>query len=139
MLWMNSKKHGWRAAYSKSVLMVFVMQVLLSAACVSTANADVISKQAPTVEHCHNESMKSDMDRVSNSHDMSACSHCDVPDMGLSLNVSSSVDMTPVLLAIIELPNMPVLHASERATSIHQRAPPHSFSLFYHTSQRILI
>jgi len=115
------------------------MQMLLSAVCVSTANADGVSKQAPVVAHCHNESMKSDMDHMNNSHDMSACSHCDSPDMGLSLNVSSSVDMTPVLLAIIVLPAMPVLYASERTASIQQRAPPHRFSLLYHTNQRIII
>jgi hypothetical protein len=139
MLWINSKRTRWQAACSKSLLMVFIVQILLSAACVSTANADIISKQTPIVAHCHNESMKSDMDHMNNSHDMSACSHCDIPDMGLSLNVSSSVDMTPILLAIIALPDMPVMLPTARVAMIEQRAPPHSSSLLHHTNQRILI
>jgi len=127
----------WQAACSKSLLVVFVAQLLLSAACVSTASASTLMQASAATAHCHNSSMV--MKHASDSeHSMPACSHCDTPDMALSVH-TPDVDMTPVLLAIILMPEMPVLHASERANLMQQRAPPHYFSLLHHTNQRILI
>jgi len=140
MLQVNSKSMRWQAACSKSLLMVFIAQLLLSAACISTANADVLTQKYSATAHCHNEAMASHMGHMGDTHnDMPACSHCDIPDMGLSAHTSVSMDMNLVLLAIIEFPDMPVLHALGRATSIQQRAPPHRFTLLHHTNQRILI
>jgi len=99
-----------------------------------------MSQMASLSAHCHNEAMSSDMAHVkTNTHTMSACSHCDIPDMGLSAQATTSIDITPVLLAIIILPDMPSVSLLTRSVATESRAPPHSFSLLYHTNQRILI
>ena len=140
MLWMNSKRTRRQMTFSKSLLMLFIAQLLLSAACISTANADAVSRVASATAHCHNEAMPSDMAHTKTSkHTMSACSHCDIPDMGLSAQATTSIDITPVLLAIIILPDMPSVSLLTRSVATESRAPPHSFSLLYHTNQRILI
>jgi len=142
MLWMNSKRTGWQSAFSKSMLMMFVAQLLLSAACISTANADSMSRNVSATAHCHNASVVaphvSDVNHAGN-QDMSACNHCDTPDMGVSAHASVAADMVPVLLAIIMLPEMPALSTSDMSNIVDSNAPPHSFSLLYQTTRRILI
>jgi len=140
MLWLKAKRNRWQMTFSKSMLVLFMMQIVLSAACISTANANAMSQMASLSAHCHNEAMSSDMAHVkTNTHTMSACSHCDIPDMGLSAQATTSIDITPVLLAIIILPDMPSVSLLTRSVATESRAPPHSFSLLYHTNQRILI
>jgi len=142
MLWMNSKRTRWQSAFSKSMLMMFIAQLLLSAACISTANADSMSRNVSATAHCHNErvvsSHVSDAGHTTN-HNMSACSHCDTPDMGVSASVAPTADMVPVLLAVIELPEMSVLSTSDTSSLVDDNALSHSFSLLYQTTQRILI
>jgi len=142
MLWMNSKRTRWQSAFSKSMLVMFVAQLLLSAACISTANADSMSRDVSAMAHCHNESVVSshvsDAGHATN-HDMSACNHCDAPDMGISASAPATADMVPVLLAVIMLPEMPVLSTSAISSLVDDNALPHSFSLLYQTTQRILI
>jgi len=142
MLWVNSKRTRWQSTFSKSMLMMFIAQLLLSAACISTANADSMSRNVSATAHCHNESVVSsqvsDVGHTTN-HDMSACSHCDTPDMSVSVSVSATADMVPVLLAVIVLPEMPALSTSDTSSLVDDNALPHSFSLLYQTTQRILI
>ena len=142
MLWMNSKRTRWQSAFSKSMLMMFVAQLLLSAVCISTANADSMSRNVSATAHCHNESVV--MSHVSDaSHstnqEMAACSHCDTPDMGVSAYAPVAADMVPVLLAIIVLPEALVLSTSDSSSLIDDNTLSHSFSLLYQTTQRILI
>jgi len=142
MLRVNSKRTGWYSAFSKSLLVMFVAQLFLSAACVSTANADSMSRSVSAMAHCHNESVASsqtfDANHTANQN-MSACSHCDTPDMGVSSPVPVAADMVPVLLAVIMLPEMLVLSTSHVSSLADDSALPHSFSLLYQTTQRILI
>lgn len=142
MLRMNSKSTRWQSAFSKSMLMMFIAQLLLSAVCISTANADAMSRNISATAHCHNESVVnshvSDATHTTNHH-MSACSHCDTPDMGVSASAPATTDMVPVLLAVIVLPEMSVLSTSDVSSLIDDNALPHSFSLLYQTTQRILI
>ncbi len=142
MLWMNSKRTRWQSTFSKSMLMMFIAQLLLSAACISTANADSMSRNVSATAHCHSERVVSS--HVSDaahttSHEMSACNHCDTPDMAVSASVQATSDMVPVLLAIIVLPEMPALSTSAISSLVDDNALPHSFSLLYQTTQRILI
>jgi len=143
MLWMNSKRTRWQSAFSKSMLMMFIAQLLLSAACISTANADSMSRNVSATAHCHNQSVVgSYVDDASHAtkQDMSACSHCDTPDMSISASTPSVTgDMVPVFLAIIMPPEMPVLSTSDMSILVDDNALPHSFSLLYQTTQRILI
>jgi len=142
MLWMNSKRARWQSAFSKSMFVMFVAQLLLSAACISTANADSMSRNVSAMAHCHNESVVmshvSDASHAAN-QDMAACGHCDTPDMGVSVHAPVTADMVPVLLAIIALPEMSALSTSDVSSLVDDNAPPHSFSLLYQTTQRILI
>jgi len=139
MLLINANKTRWQATFSKSLLVVFVMQILLSAACISSANAEPIHTTAHVTAHCHNEAMADDMGHMSDSqHEMSACSHCDIPDMVFSTPSANSLDISAVLLAVISLPDA-VLSSPAYVAHIKQRAPPHTSSLLHHTNQRILI
>jgi len=142
MLWMNSKRMRWLSAFSKSMLVLFVAQLLLSAACISTANADSMSRNVSATAHCHNESVvasyASDANHVDNKI-MSACNHCDTPDMGVSVYTPVATDMMPVLLAIIVLPEALSLSASGVSSLVSDSVHPYGFSLLYQTTQRILI
>ncbi|MDQ6967861.1 MAG: hypothetical protein Q9M14_04180 [Mariprofundaceae bacterium] len=136
---MNSKCKRWQSAFPKPLLVLFIVQVLLSAACISTANAGAMSMSmdanaAPIMAHCHSDSVS-----MHSSSDMPACSHCDTTDMGLSAHISNHVDMIPVLLAIIVLPEVPALSISTTGTQIAHVVLPNSSSLLYQISQRILI
>jgi len=136
MLSINANKTFWQATFSKSLLVVFVMQVLLSAACVSSANAKTVHAAANVTAHCHNEAMANDMG--DSEHGMPACSHCDIPDMAFSTPSANSFDISTVLLAIISQPD--VIFSSEAYVAyIQQRAPPRTSLLLHHTNQRILI
>jgi len=141
MLWMNSKRTRRLGTFSKSLLVMFVAQLLLSAACISTANADVVSRVASATAHCHNESMLtsgvSDMNHAM--QEMPACSHCDIPDMAMSYHAPTTADMVPVLLAIIELPEMRLLSSAHVLNRIDFNTPQYHFSDLYQTTQRILI
>jgi len=132
-------------AFSKPVLVVFILQLFLSAACISTANAGSISQMNSIQAHCYNKGVQSsvlmsDSATHSDPHQtMPACSHCDSPDIGLSNIAPITADMIPVLLAVIALPAMPTLLLSDAANMLDAAAPQHSYSLLYQTSQRILI
>lgn len=139
MLRMNSKKHSWRTACSKSLLVMFIAQLLLSAACITTANADSLSHMASATAHCHNVAMPMAGEHAGDKQTMPACTHCDVPDMGMSYHVADAVDMVSVLLAVIALPEAASLLTSDVSSTIDDSTLPHSFSLLYQTTQRILI
>jgi len=135
MLWINSKKHSWRAACSKSLLVVFIAQILLSAACISSANAATLQSM-DMGKHCH--SMAMDQATMKH-HVMPPCSHCDTPDMSISNHAPMATDMVPVLLAMITLPEVNALSISAASHFVTVHAPPHSSTLLYQTTQRILI
>jgi len=140
MLWMNSKRTRRQATFSKSLLVMFIAQLLLSAACISTANADAVSRIATA--HCHNLGMvMPDVPDINHTthQEMPVCSHCDTPDMGASAYAPVTTDMVPVLLAVITLPEMPALSESNILSLTDQSTPQKRFSNIYQTTQRILI
>ncbi len=138
MLWINSKRVQWQKACSKSLLVMFIAQLLLSATCVSTANAssthlDVASTSVAAHCHQHMQTMNT------SHHSMPPCGHCDTSGMGLSAQVVHHVDMVPVLLAVIALPEFSEYSNAAMTAQIEYTSPPNSASLLYQTSQRILI
>ncbi|MDX8397325.1 MAG: hypothetical protein R8K49_03290 [Mariprofundaceae bacterium] len=138
MSWNSAKYKQKTMTFSKSVLMLFVLQLFLSAACISTANASSMQISPASVSaaaHCH-EYMKN-MDE--SHHKMSVCGHCDSSDMGLSAQTANQIDMIPVLLAIIDLPEMLILSGAYVSSLIDQNISQHHFSNLYQTTQRILI
>ena len=137
MLWMHSKRVRLQATFAKSLLVMFVMQVLLSAACISSANAKPVHATGQLVSHCHNQAMADGMGH-GGQHAMSACSHCDTPDMAFSDPSVNSLDINVVLWVMISLPDA-VLPSPAYVAYSRQREPPDYFNLLYHTNQRILI
>ncbi|MDQ6954022.1 MAG: hypothetical protein Q9M20_01090 [Mariprofundaceae bacterium] len=127
--------------YSKSFLVLFLLQLLASSACIATAGAAESIRLSPVAAHCNNKSLTmeavADMEHSGLSH--SVCSHCDIPDMSLSASALTITDMVAVLLAVIDFPEMPPLLLSDTLDLADQGAPPHSFSLLYQTTLRILI
>jgi len=125
---------SWLSAFSKSFLVVFVLQIFLSAACISTAEAETAIHVAPVTAHCNNVPMSdTDIDQ------QTACTHCDTPDSALSSHTVTLSDVTTVLLALIVLPHVPELSSVQRMDAVEGYAPPHSSTLLYQTTRRILI
>ncbi|MDQ6995714.1 MAG: hypothetical protein Q9M18_08985 [Mariprofundaceae bacterium] len=113
---------------------------MVSASCISTAEAEAAIHVAPVTAHCHQVMMNDAHASKTGVHHV-ACSHCDTPEYVVSAHSSLMFDsVTPVLLAIILLPqvsNRPLLQ--HIATTEEDYAPPRSTTLLYHTTRRILI
>ena len=78
------------------------------------------------------------MGRMSGDQLMSACSHCDTPDMAFSAPSVNSLDVSAVLPLATGLSDA-VLPSPVYVAYSRQREPPDYFHLLYHTNQRILI
>ncbi len=124
-------------AFSKSLLVMFVLQILLSASCVTTASAQrLMQHEHIQVSHCHADAM--DM-----AQDMGAtpdCQHCDEPDTALMTASHAMPDMSLALVvAVLVMPEVLADASSVRMGHIHLYEPPSGSSLLYRTSPRILI
>jgi len=138
MLWHQSKNKRWTVAFLKSFLAVFMLQILVSAACISTAEANTAVRVAPVTAHCHNIS-HSDFDVPDANHHALPCAHCDTPDLALSTHAPVMSDTVAVLLAVIVLPHVAELATEQNLDFIAAASPPDSTTLLYHTTRRILI
>lgn len=140
MLWHQSKNKRWLSAFSSSFLAVFMLQLLVSAACISTAEAEVSFHVAPATTHCHHVSMHDMQSSDKAGQSDSQCTHCDSPDMAVSAHAPISSDTVAVLLAVIVLPQVSELESAQRSWSAEvSTSPPDSSSLLYQTTRRILI
>ena len=136
-------RQGKRRA-AKVFLMVWMLQIFVSAICVSSASAEPNISVSLTAQHCLSSTMvmseKAAMSHAPVSH--LPCNHCDAPDLGLSASLPASADQNQVdvLLAILEFPISNAQRLSLKHVDwLEPGAPPHSFSLLYHTTRRILI
>lgn len=139
MLHSNTKNKSWLLAFSKSFLVLFIVQLLVSAACISTAEAETTLRITPVTAHCNNVIMSNADSTNSNMHHV-ACSHCDTPESLVSAHAPLMIDhAADILLAIIVLPQVSELALFQHKASAEGYAPPHSATLLYHTTRRILI
>ncbi|MDQ6979555.1 MAG: hypothetical protein Q9M09_05160 [Mariprofundaceae bacterium] len=118
-----------------------LLQFFVSAACLSTAEANETSTMVPVTAHCHKVNMTAidDTDVHHSTAKDLPCDHCDTPEMALSASVPAMSDHVLILLGVIEWPESVVVPSFMRLSWLEKNAPPHSFSLLYQTSHRILI
>jgi len=134
-----------KAALSRSLLVLFALQLLLSTFCISTASA----MRAPMMDqsqHCQNmmpapmvQPAGSDFlhNNMANHHH--ACSHCDAPDLGFSTQAPEIPDLQLLTCVLTLIPETVTTLAFNRIHPLDADAPPHSPSLLYTTTRRILI
>jgi len=144
----------WQSALSKPLLALFVVQLLVSAMCISSANAAPVPgmndpmkamtqmspMQPAMTKHCHSDKISSHH-HSSNGMTGQACTHCNTPSFALSDATFVSPDMTAILLAVIVLPEYPALQTSShhRFGDAHRIPIQRSSSLLFSTTQRIRV
>jgi len=116
-----------------------MLQILVSAACISTAEAEVSFHAAPVTAHCHNVSMTDIQASNANENHASSCTHCDTPDLAVSAYAPVMSDAVAVLLAVIVFPQIAELGMAQRTSVAEAASPPYSSTLLYQTTRRILI
>ena len=141
MLPSQMKYKHWMQTFSKSLLVMFVLQVLLSASCVTTASAQrIMQDKHVQLVHCHMKDMPSHNMGGDMSH-MPSCEHCDAPDVALMTPSHAVPDLGLALVVAVLV--MPQVLADDVAPSVvrtHIFEPPsRGSSLLYTTSRRILI
>ncbi|MBL1353625.1 MAG: hypothetical protein COA61_009920 [Zetaproteobacteria bacterium] len=138
MLRSNKKNKPWLLAFSKSFLVLFIAQLLVSAVCISTAQADTTIRVAPVTAHCNTILISDDLVNTDAHH--VSCTHCDTPESAVSAHAPLMSDSAvSVLLAIIILPQVSELSFLQHIASSDGYTSPHSATLLYQTTRRILI
>jgi len=141
----------WQSAFSKPLLALFMMQILVSAMCISSANAAPVhamndnmkamsQMQSAMIGHCHSDKTSSHHSSDNSMADQ-ACTHCNIPSFTLSDATFLSPDMTAVFLAVITSPEYPALQASSyhQLRDAHRSPIQRSSSLLLSTTQRIRV